>query len=249
MNTKIVILAAGRGTRMKTPTPKVVMPIVGKPMIKYLIESIMESGVDSEPVIVVSPDNREVIAEQLKEFKLTYVNQEVQLGTGHALACARQAVDDSVEKVIVLYGDHPFIKAPSIKMLNASYMPPVTMMITRVEDFNDWRKSFYQWGRVIRDGNKIRSIIEFKDADEKMKEIREVNPAMYCFDRQWVWDNIGKINNENAQREYYLTELMAIAFNAGQLVHSVEIEPIEAIGINSREELALAEEVLKNIGI
>ena len=118
------------------------------------------------------------------------------------------------------------------------------MLTTVVSDFGDWRGSFYQWGRIARDGRgEIKKIIEFKDADEKIKEIKEVNPAAYRFGGKWFWENIELIKNNNAQQEYYLTDLIELAFKNGEKVGSISIKPEEALGVNTPEDLAIAEKV------
>ncbi len=241
---KIVILAAGKGTRMKDELPKVLVPLKGKPMIEYLIKSIFDSGVDNNPVIVVSLDNKELINNALKNYDCKYAPQDKQLGTGHALACVKDLIDESADNIIVLYGDHPFIKPETIKELIEVHTGKITMMTTEVEDFNDWRKNYYSWGRIIREGDKIQAIKEFKDASEEEKKIKELNPAFYCFSAEWLWKNIKKLENNNAQKEYYLTDLIKIASEQNIKISSIKINFNEAIGINSKEELEIAEKLI-----
>src|SRR3990167_5747619 len=104
---KIIILAAGQGKRMRRELPKVLAKLKGKPMIEYLVKSCIESGVDASPIIVVSPDNKEIIGQSLAEYNCQYAIQAEQLGTGHALACAQSLIDNSVDHIICFYGDHP----------------------------------------------------------------------------------------------------------------------------------------------
>ena len=241
---KIVILAAGKGTRMKDELPKVLVPLKGKPMIEYLIKSIFDSGVDNNPVIVVSLDNKELINNALKNYDCKYAPQDKQLGTGHALACVKDLIDESADNIIVLYGDHPFIKPKTIKELIKVHTGKITMMTTEVEDFNDWRKNYYSWGRIIKEGEKIKAIKEFKDASEEEKKIKELNPAFYCFSAEWLWKNIKKLENNNAQKEYYLTDLIKIASEQNIKISSIKINFNEAIGINSKEELEIAEKLI-----
>jgi bifunctional UDP-N-acetylglucosamine pyrophosphorylase/glucosamine-1-phosphate N-acetyltransferase len=239
--TKIVILAAGKGKRMKDELPKVLVPLKGKPMIEYLIQSIINSGVDSRPVIVVSPDNKDLIKEELKNYNCKYAVQDKQLGTGHALLCAKDVISEAAENIIVFYGDHPFVKSETIKKLAEIHEGDITMMTTKVEDFQGWRKNFYSWGRIIRENNEIQSIVEFKDAGVKEREVKEVNPGFYCFNKDWLFSNIEKLENNNAQKEYYLTDLIKIASEQNIKINSMLIDAREAIGINSREELEIAE--------
>lgn len=241
---KIVILAAGQGKRMGSELPKVLVPIKGKPMIEYLIKAIKKSGIDKEPVIVVSPDNKEIIQKALRRYKCKFAIQEEQLGTGHALLCAKEIIGDRADHILCCYGDHPFIKSATIKRIGRSHNGVITMMTTGVKDYKGWRKNFFHWGRVLRNHGHIKSIVEFKDADDKIKKIREVNPAIYCFQTSWLWRNIKKIKNNNAQKEYYLTDLIKSAFIQGENVESFPIDPEEAMGINTKEELKIAKKLI-----
>lgn len=242
---KIIILAAGKGTRMDCELPKVLVPVKGEPMIKHLVKEIKESGVCDSPIIVVSPDNIDIISKALAEFDCEYAIQEKQLGTGHAFSCARSLIKPDVKNVIGFYGDHPFVKKETIKSLIDAHKNVLTMMTVKVPDFEDWRQGFYHWGRVIRDEKgKITGIVEVKDADEKTKRITEVNPSFFCFDSSWLWKNIYKLDNNNNQGEYYLTDMAKFAAEEGHLINSLDIDPRNAIGINSKEELDIAEKIL-----
>lgn len=239
---KIVILAAGKGTRMKCELPKVLVKLKGKPMIEYLVKSCVESGVNASPIIVVSPDNKEVISQALTKYNCQYAIQEKQLGTGHALACVKNLIDKSVDHIICLYGDHPFVSAATIKELAESHNGAITMMTTKVDNFDDWRKCFYYWGRIIRGENgQVKENIEFRDASDEVKLVREVNPAMYCLATDWLWKSLAKLDNHNAQQEYYLTDLVRLAFKENLKINTFHLNPKEVMGINSQEELAIAE--------
>lgn len=246
--TRIIILAAGKGTRMNSELPKVLVSLNGKPMIKYLMDSVVASGVDSRPIIIVSPDNQEIINQELKEYDAEYVVQDKQLGTGHAVACAREALEKSeapVDNIIVLYGDHPFIKSDSIKRFSELNPEALTIMPTTLPDFEGWHQNFYHWGRIIRGAlGGVEKIVEFKDASDEEKLVTEVNPGFMCFNYSWLFKNIAALQNNNIQKEYYLTDMVKIAFNDGYEIGTVSIEPHEAMGINSREELAIAESLI-----
>jgi bifunctional UDP-N-acetylglucosamine pyrophosphorylase/glucosamine-1-phosphate N-acetyltransferase len=241
---KIIILAAGKGARMKSDLPKALNPIKGEPMINYLIRSVKWSGVDERPIVVVSPDNKNLISRALKNFNCCYAVQKEQLGTGHAVSSARRLAAGA-ERIIVLYGDHPFLKKETINKMTASDKSVITLATVKIKDFKDWRNSFSHWGRIIRKSGEIAGIVEFKDATDKEKEIKELNPALYSFDAEWLWKNLKKLKNENAQGEYYLTDLIKLAFKEGKKIKSFEIDPREAIGINSKEELEVAEGLIK----
>lgn len=241
---KVVILAAGQGKRMGADVPKVLVPIKGKPMIEYLIKAVKKSGVDKQPILVVSPDNEQIIKKALRKYKIQYALQNKQLGTGHALACAKKLIKKNVDHIICFNGDHPFIKAETIKKLATSHNGPIIMMTTAVRDFKGWRKCFFHWGRIVRDNIHVKEIIEFKDSNDETKKIREVNPASYCFENRWLWRNIGELKNNNAQKEYYLTDLIKKAFKQGQTVESFPLDPEEAIGINNKDELKIAKKIV-----
>jgi len=239
---KVIILAAGKGTRMDSELPKVLVPLSGKPMIEYLVSAIVASGVDSQPVVVVSPDNKDIISQALHVYDLQYAVQAEQLGTGHAVACALPEIAKA-DGLVVLNGDHPFISPAALRALGDSSGSTITMLTTSVHDFADWRKNFWQWGRIVRADGEIRAIIEFKDADDAAKEIKEVNPAVYRFDAPWFRNNIEKVGNNNAQKEFYLTDMIKLAFESGAKIDSIAIEPREAMGINSKAELEVAEKI------
>ena len=244
--TKIVILAAGKGVRMNSNLPKVLVPLSGRPIIEYLVRSIIEAKVDNQPILVVSPDNKEVIKKSLAAYNCEYAIQEEQLGTGHALACARGLFGPEVKNVISFYGDHPFVRSDTVKKLVASHKGVITMVTVRVDDFDDYRRNFYYWGRIIRgEDGEVKKIVEFKDATETEKKIKEVNPGFYCFDKDWVCANIDKLKNDNKQKEYYLTDLVGLAFAQGRKINTITIDPRQAVGINSPEELAIAESLIQ----
>lgn len=237
---KIIVLAAGKGKRMGKELPKVLVPLAGKPMIERLIQAIIKSGVDSRPIIVVSPDNQSIISKALEQYNCRYAIQDRQLGTGHAVNCAKELVGEEASDVICFYGDHPFVKPETIKNLAESRQGIITIATTIVPDFNDWRKNFYHWGRILRYNGRIEAIIEFKDATDEVKNIKEVNPGFYCFNSEWLRQNIKELTNKNAQGEYYLTDLINLAFRQKEKINSISIDPREAVGINTPEELEIA---------
>ena len=243
--TRIIILAAGKGTRMNSELPKVLVSLKGRPMIKYLMDSVAAAGIDSRPLIIVSPENKEIISQELADYNLEYIIQEQQLGTGHAVACARPYLDSTTTNVLVLYGDHPFLKTESIKKFSLSAPSALAIMPTTLPDFDDWRQNFYHWGRIIRsaDGT-VEKIVEFKDATDEEKLVTEVNPGFMCFNRSWLLANLDSLHNDNKPQEYYLTDLVKIAFESGLSVDSLAIEPHEAMGVNSQAELQIAESLL-----
>lgn len=242
---RIVILAAGKGTRMNSDLPKVLVPLSGRPMIKYLLDSVFASGVDLRPLVVVSPDNQELIKKNLAEYNLEFVIQDNQLGTGHAVSCVKDSLDQKTEKLLVLYGDHPFLQSESIKKFVATPNEALIIMPTKLSNFDGWQQNFYHWGRIVRGLNQqVEKIVEFKDASEAERLITEVNPGFMCFNRGWLFENIDKLKNNNKSEEYYLTDMVGLAFAAGEEVKTINIEAREAMGVNSLMELEIAEALL-----
>ncbi|MBI4714032.1 NTP transferase domain-containing protein [Candidatus Uhrbacteria bacterium] len=248
MNFRFIILAAGKGKRMHSDIPKALTTVCGKPILQYVHESVMRTRLDSSPIVVIGPE-RIPLCESFNGA-CKYVVQEEQLGTAHAVQMARKEVGEQTESVIVLYGDHPFVSTQTLQRLVALHEQKqvvVTMMTTTVPSFDDWHRAYLYWGRILRDAdNNIVGIREYKDATNQEREIREVNPALYCFDTKWLWEQIGEIKNVNANQEFYLTDLVELAVAQGYKIYSLSIPPEEAVGINTPEEREIAEKILRN---
>jgi bifunctional UDP-N-acetylglucosamine pyrophosphorylase/glucosamine-1-phosphate N-acetyltransferase len=246
-STRIIILAAGSGTRMNSALPKVLVLFQGKPIIRHLLQAVRDSKVDPRPMIVVGEDNQAAIKEALGP-DCEYVLQKEQLGTGDAVRSAEAPLAGHAGAVMVLYGDEPLIKASTITALDEAHKKSgavLTMMTAIVPDYDGWRAALYDFGRIIRDaGGKISSIVEKKDATPEQLKIKETNPALCCFDAKWLWANISKLDNNNSQKEYYLVDLVRIAISAGEPIATLPVDPREAIGVNTPEQLELAKELL-----
>lgn len=239
---QIIILAAGKGTRMGSDLPKVLVPLQGKPMVAHLLDSVMTAKPELDPILVVSPSNKEIIKESLANYSLRFAIQEQQLGTGHAVGAARNEVDPRASHVLVLYGDHPFLGSKTIERLLKLKPQAITLMPTLLPDYSSWHANFYYFGRIIRDDEgKIKDITEYKDATEKEREILEVNPGYMCFNKEWLFANIDKLQANNQAHEFYLTDMAEIAAQGGYPIDSERVDPIEAMGINKAEELEIAE--------
>lgn len=242
---KIVILAAGKGTRMGGELPKVLTPVLGRPMVLHLLESVQKARVLNRPVLVVGYQADKVKAAVGDGCDFVY--QAEQLGTGHAVSIAQEA-SRGAEHVLVLYGDHPLISEDTITKIFEGHQKSgatITMATISTPDFEGWKQSFYDFGRIIRDesGNIIKSI-EKKDATEEQKQIKEVNPCYYCFDAKWLWESLSQLKNNNAQGEYYLTDVVETAFKEGKKIHSIAIPPHEGLGVNTPEQLKMVEQYL-----
>lgn len=242
--TQIIVLAAGKGKRMNSELPKVLVPLKGKPLVKHLLEAIEQSGVCAKPVLVVGQKKEMVIAEL--GDTCNYAVQDEQLGTGHAVNCAREKAIDA-DQIIVLYGDHPYVSPTTIVNLTNSNQQAgsmITIATAIVPDFADWRAGFFDFGRIVRDDTgAIVKIVEKKDSTESELQIKEINPAYFCFNAKWLWEHLPILKNNNAQGEYYLTDLIALAQNQNHPINSISIEPHEALGVNTAEQLERLEKI------
>lgn len=245
-NVRAVILAAGQGKRMGGTILKVMHEVHGKPMIDYVVGTVEKAGL-SKPVVVVCATDPAV--QNFLGERAEYVVQVDRLGTGHAVSMAEPVLRDQVESVVVLYGDMPFVSADSVTRLIARHQErdnTLTMMTFVVPDFEEWRSPFNSFSRIIRgvDGHIARDV-QFKDATPAELEIKELNPCVYCFKSEWLWENLKQLKNNNVQQEYYLTDLISEAIAQGQKISSIDIEPKEAIGINSQADL----QSVQNLGV
>lgn len=264
MNTyATVILAAGKGTRMRSTLPKVLHPLAGKPLLEYVLKavealpstSIFVASPDvtsapstmppfiHPPVVVLSPDSASQIKTSVGE-RCLYALQEEQLGTGHAVLAARSSVDELrplPQTVLVCYGDTPLIRAETLARVLAEHMQR-RATITFLTALTDPPSDF---GRVVRHaGGRVLELVEVKRATEQQQRIREVNAGVYCFERSWLWKEL-KALPRNPAGEYYLTDLVGIASAQGRVIATVVGTLDETIGINDRVQLATAEQILR----
>jgi bifunctional UDP-N-acetylglucosamine pyrophosphorylase/glucosamine-1-phosphate N-acetyltransferase len=244
---KVVILAAGEGTRMKSDLPKVLMEVRGKAMIEHLLSAIHESGVDEKPIIVVGYKKEDVIKKLGDKYE--YVVQEERLGTGHAVITTEKILKNNADHILVLYGDSPFLRAETIKHLVDKHLESrvkLTMATVTLPDFEDWRNFFYKsFSRIVRNGKgEIVKDVQFRDANEEEKKIKEVNPCYFVFETKWLWEKLKTLNRDNDQKQYYLTDLVKRAIDEGIRIESIKIDPREALAANSKEELEILEQVI-----
>ena len=230
-----IILGAGKGTRMKSDLPKVMMPLKGKPMIRHILNTLESMGVD-KIITVVSPDGR-MVAKEVAPYETAV--QEKQLGTGHAVLAARKNLCGFEGDVLVIFGDNPIITKETflkeIKKRREGYA--VVVLGFRPEDPA-------RYGRLIMHGNELKEIVEYKDATEEQRQINLCNSGCMCFDSSEMFELLGAVSNENAAGEYYLTDVISIANRRGMKCGVVECSAEEVAGANTREELALLEKYL-----
>ncbi len=241
-----IILAAGKGTRMnngeESQIPKVMYRLSGEPIIYYSVKLIHDA--DITKVVLVVGYKRETIEDYFGK-SVEYVVQEQQLGTGHAALQAKEKLEGKSAAVIVFYGDNPLYKPETIQKLISLYeqeKPTVAMLSVNFDD-----PIYWVFGRIIRDEKgEVTGIIEQKDCDEAQLKIKESNPGFYIFDSSWLWANIDKLQANNAQHEYYLTDLISLAKSQDKKIIAMPVSgEAEALGINTQEQLKQAEEILR----
>jgi len=245
---RVIILAAGKGKRMGgADKPKVLQPLMDRPLLSYVLEAVADSGVDGKPVVIVGH-----LADQVREVcggACEYAVQTELRGTGDAVRSARPVLEGAAEHVLVLNGDHPLISGRTIRRVADMHLAAkavMTMATVALEDFGGWRSTFSDFGRIVRnERGGVARIVEMKDAGEAEKALKEVNPGIFCFKTAWLWPNLERLTTNNAQGEYYLTALLAAAIAQGLEVMAVPMPPEEAVGINTPEQLSQAEQLLK----
>lgn len=244
-DTRVIILAAGKGKRMGVGVPKPLVPIAGRPMIAHLLDSVIASGVDARPVVVVAPDCVAMFKAALDD-RCDFAVQTQQLGTGHAVMSARDAVGEA-KRVVILYGDHPFIGAATLRelvTLHDATPDAVAMLTSIVPSYEKPYDAFRGWARIIRDeAGKVIGIREAKDCRDDELALHEVNPGIYAFPAAWMWERLPHLGNANASGEYYLTELFTMAFDEGMNIVTAHAEPLDVMGVNTPDELQRAQEV------
>lgn len=229
---KTLILAAGLGKRMKSKYPKVVHPILGKPMITWVVETAKSFG----KVGIVLGHKAELVKQVLPEDVEIFIQNE-QLGTGHAVMCAKDFIDEN-DDLLILYGDVPFISKDTLNKLideHKNKNNEVTILTAIIDDPSGY-------GRIVRDEmGKIR-IVEDKDANNEIKQIKEINSGIYVFNGNFIKKNLDNLNNKNAQGEYYLTDIISFA----NRVSTIVVEDIfEITGINNRVQLSEVEKEMR----
>ncbi|MEZ4180367.1 MAG: NTP transferase domain-containing protein [Candidatus Doudnabacteria bacterium] len=240
MSQQVVILAAGKGTRMGSDIPKVLLPLHGQPVIKHVLNEVSNLILETSPVLVVGY-KEELVKQELGD-EYIYVTQFDQKGTAHAVMSAQPKI--SAQNFIVLYGDMPFTSLRSLQKLSDLHQSndaKISMFTAILPDFQEEHEHFLGFGRIIRDkqGN-ICKIVEYKDASPEEQEITEVNPGIYMFNSKWVWEQLKKIGSQNSQQEFYLTDVIELAIKDGQKIFSLPIAAEEVYGINTPEHLEFA---------
>jgi len=242
---RAIILAAGKGTRMPDhDLPKVLFPIGGKPMIKYLLNTFEKVGIFS-PTVVVGYKKEVVMKELGKNYE--YVVQEEQLGTAHAVLAARDVLGAHSGLTFVAYGDMPFwSKSTLLGMMELEDQTGVVLVIASAEVGPQ-----YAYGRIVRDKEgRLSKVVEEKDCTPEELKIKETNGGLYLVDNNWLFEALTKIKNENVKHEYYLTDLISIAVEEEKGVEAYQVKnPKEAIGVNDKKNIKAAEDALGEFGL
>lgn len=235
-----LILAAGKGTRMKSELPKVVHPILGKPMVAYVIEAVKSVGCDK--VTLVTGYKSELVRNLLTAEQVAFVEQAQQLGTGHAVQCFARDIAAMPERLLVVCGDTPLISTATLRQMiemHNSQKPAITMMTLNMENPGNY-------GRILRKDGKVCAIREARDCSAEELGVKEVNLAVYLFEGRFLQDNIFKLTAGNQQKEYYLTDLVEMAVKQGlPVISCIEKDESSTLGINSRQHLAEVSAILQ----
>lgn len=238
MKLKTLVLAAGKGTRMKSDLPKVIHKVNGIPMVKKIL-NVLE-GIGTEENILILGHKKEKVLKVLGDVE--YVVQEEQLGTGHAIMQGKEKLAGYEGDVMVLCGDTPLLTEETLKKLYEHHKSTgaSTTILTSIYE------NPFGYGRIVKEEGLVKAIVEEKEADEAVKKIKEVNAGVYCFNSKELFDALSKINNHNEKGEYYLTDVVGIQVGEGKKVESfVLADNREILGVNSKVELAEASEILR----
>ncbi len=240
MSIALVILAAGKGTRMNSEIPKVLHPIAQIPMLVHTMRS--GAVLSPERTVIVTGHGSEAVAKAASEEDETasVIEQTEQLGTAHAVAQAREALDGFSGDVVVLYGDTPFLQPETLERMVAARKGN-DLVILGFEAADAGR-----YGRLVMNGEALERIVEYKDASDDEKNITLCNSGLLACDAKTLFSLIDAVGNDNASGEYYLTDVVEIARDRGLNVSAVTCDEAETLGVNSRADLAVADEVFQS---
>jgi len=237
----VIILAAGKGTRMKSSKAKVLHEVFYAPMVEHVLKSV--NALDVSKTVIVVGHQKETVQDKLKDFDVSFAEQTIQLGTGHAVLAAEVALNEFSGTVMILCGDTPLIRPSMLSELLQNHVKEsakVTFVTTLLDDPTNY-------GRIISDSNgNIRAIVEHKDANENELLIKEINAGIYCVDKEYLFSTLKNVGTDNSQGEVYLTDIVKIAVEDGLTVKTyVTSDSIDVLGVNSRLELSQAQTELQ----
>ena len=233
MSTSVIILAAGKGTRMRSSLPKVLQPLAGRPLLGHVIETAKKLQADN--IITIYGHGGNLVQNEFAHEHVQWVEQAEQLGTGHAVKVTLPVLPKDGQ-ALILSGDVPCISQQTLqKLLDAAQHTGIGLVTLTLPDASGY-------GRIVRENGKIQAIVEHKDASDEQRQIKEINTGIYCVSNAKLHEWLPNLSNSNAQGEYYLTDIVAMAIADGLEVASVEPErAFEVEGVNDRVQLAALE--------
>src|SRR5258706_16194062 len=232
----VIVLAAGQGKRMRSALPKVLHPLGGRPLLAYVLDTAHELG--ARKTVVVHGHGAEAVRSAFANTDVHWVLQAEQLGTGPAVLQALPHVGQDAQ-VLILYGDAPLVRAATLKQLLEAASDGLAITTAELDDPRGY-------GRIVRKAGHVERIVEEKDASAAERGIREVNAGLMALPGRRLAGWLAKIGNRNAQKEYYLTDVVTLALRDGVPVNAVKVEDaMEVAGVNSERELALLERALQ----
>lgn len=241
MSLAVIILAAGKGVRMNSELPKVLHPILKKPMLHYVLDAAQK--VEPERVVLVLGHDSELVEEAVSDCSVETVIQEPQLGTGHAVSCCEDVLRGFSGDILILSGDVPAIGVLSLREFANSHTKndvDVSFISTLAENPDGY-------GRVLRNSNgDVLRVVEDKDATADEKREKEINTGIYCVNSSFLWESLGGLDRENSQGEYYLPGIIDLSVSRKRRIQAFTLaDPKEVSGVNSREQLGEAEKTIR----
>jgi bifunctional UDP-N-acetylglucosamine pyrophosphorylase/glucosamine-1-phosphate N-acetyltransferase len=240
-NVAVIIMAAGKGKRMRSHLIKVLHPVLGKPMLSFTVEVVFEH-LQPEKVVVIVGHQARTVRDTFPDRRITFIEQKEQLGTGHAVTMTEPILADFKGTILILSGDTPLISAQTLAEMvqyHQQHKAALTLLTAHQEDPTGY-------GRVVRSAaGKVRKVVEEQDASKQELKIQEVNTGIYCVETPFLYQSLATVRADNAQGEYYLPDIIASALRKKQKVKSFPATgPMEGMGINTRAELAHAEAIM-----
>lgn len=245
MAVSAIILAAGKGTRMRSDLPKVVFPVGDRPMVCAVVDACRAAG--AERIVVIVGYKQELVRDALKDYDVEYVTQDQQLGTGHAVMCAAEPFApgkaDQASPVLVLCGDGPLIREATIRQMlerHAGAKAAATLATSVIDDPTGY-------GRIVRDASgKFVAIVEHKNATDAQRQVREVNPSYYCFQVGSLFRALKRVTRNALTGEYYITDVPELLLGEGERVEVIDaVPPEDVLSINTPEDLAKVDAIYR----
>ena len=239
-----IILAAGKGTRMKSARPKVLHRVCGYPMVYHVIDAVKGCGIRENWVVIGY--GGEVVKDEIGKLTdgVSWIEQKEQLGTGHAVRVALDGIEKRQELTLILYGDTPLLRSETLRNFVKGHIDAENDLSILTAELPDPTG----YGRIVRDKDgKIVGIVEEKDATDEQRKINEINTGIYCVKTDWLEDAVGKLSDDNAQGEFYLTDIVSLIGGGGGKIGSFPVVDLAEIeGVNDRVDLARAQHIMEN---